>query len=351
MTAARTVRGRMAGVGAGVRSTADMSMRTAAGVLTHNSYRPLMQNFNEKHYVLVGRVSGGIVLIGAVVVSAGFDTIFQMIKFIWEFNAILAAAFWCGIKWRRATRKAAWSSMAVTMLLFALLPISIPGFCPTLRTNDYLLKLTDPKPITPSNARRKSESDNRKERIVQGEQRNQQSLAKGHRTAAIDIGQKITKTIQPPRKSFVWSKGVRQEDGVITGRGLLYIEMVVVDRVFDLSELSYAQSETIRSLSRVFVPFSIMILISLLTRPDDRKMLDRFYMKMRTEANIDREIDKAELEKSYANPQRFKEKLLFPNSNFELFKWDKIDTIGFIISVSMIFVVLGMLYLILHIGA
>ena len=57
------------------------------------------------------------------------------------------------------------------------------------------------------------------------------------------------------------------------------------------------------------------------------------------------------MEKSLAHPDRFRERLLLPNSQFELFKWNRIDTVGFVLSVLTVFGIIGMLYVLLNIGS
>ena len=80
-------------------------------------------------------------------------------------------------------------------------------------------------------------------------------------------------------------------------------------------------------------------------------MLDRFYVKMKTPVLPDHEADQRELEASYANPDRFNNKKLFPNSSWELTKWNKEDTIGFLISVLAALGIFGMLFVVFGIGA
>ena len=86
--------------------------------------------------------------------------------------------------------------------------------------------------------------------------------------------------IQPPRKSVFWSKGIGQYQGQPQGQGLLYLEMVVVDQFVDLSRLPYALVETLRTLIKIILPFSVIIVVSLLTRPDNPAHVDRFYLKI-----------------------------------------------------------------------
>jgi len=335
---------------AALMSSADMMMITASGVLTRNLYRPMFANLSEKHYVFVGRILGGVVLIGAALLASWFDTILQLLKFIWEFNAILAAAFWCGMKWRRTTRIGAWSSMIITMIVFAILPIVLPLLGGSIRNNRYLIKQTDPKPITRTYTAHPMDVDQRNEQIERWAEMTEQEKETTARPERIVVGQTIKKTIVPPKKSVFWSKGIKEVEGHTQGQGLLYVEMIVVDQFVDLAELPYAKVETIRTLLKIFLPFSVIIIVSLLTRTDDKQRLERFYVKMRTPVHVDKNVDQMEMEKSLADPNRFRERLLLPNSQFEIFKWDRIDAIGFVLSVLTVFGIIGMLYLLLNIG-
>ena len=335
---------------AALMSSADMMMITASAGLTRNICRYIWPDLDEKQYVLLGRILGGVVLIGAGLLACWFDTILQLLKFIWEFNAILAAAFWCGMKWKRANRTGAWSSMIVTMLVFAALPMLL-GLIPGVQQNEYLIKQTDPNPVTRTYAARHFDVNQRQEEIEAWDRDHVTGSAQGQRPTALKANDPIAKTIQPPRKSVFWSKGVREYDGVVQGQGMLYIDMVGIDQFVDLSQQPYALVETIRTLIRLILPFSAIIIVSLLTRPDDAQRIARFYAKMRTPVLVDRLKDQQELEQSLANPERYRERLLFPNSQFELFKWNRVDTIGFVVSVAVVFGIIGMLHFLLHVGS
>ncbi|MBN1817405.1 MAG: sodium:solute symporter family protein [Sedimentisphaerales bacterium] len=335
---------------AALMSSADMMMITASGVLTRNLYRPLLPYFEERHYVRVGRILGGVVLIGAAVFACWFSTVLQLLKMIWEFNAILAAAFWCGMKWRRTTRIGAWSSMLVTSLLFVLIPALGPWLFPSLRTSTTLLKQTDPAPITRTYQAQQMDVEQRQKEIEQWDEKHKQGSTLGSRPQQILLGQTMDKIIQPPRKSIFWSKGIEIRDGQPQGQGWLYIELVLVDQCKDLSTLPYAMVETIRTLIRLLLPFAIIIVVSLLTRPENKESLDRFYVKMRTPVRVDKELDREEMARSLAYPIRFQERLLFPHSQFEFFKWDRIDIYGFALSALTVLGIIGMLYSLLHLG-
>jgi len=65
--------------------------------------------------------------------------------------------------------------------------------------------------------------------------------------------------------------------------GMLKVESVTRQWLgFDLSHNIYALNETYTVLSRIFIPFAILILASFVTRPEDELRLARFYGKMRT---------------------------------------------------------------------
>ena len=78
-----------------------------------------------------------------------------------------------------------------------------------------------------------------------------------------------------------------------------------------------------------------MIVVSLVTRPDPDSVLNSFYAKMRTEVVPgDPAADAEEVQRSLDDPHRYDHKLLLPGSSFELYKWNRIDWIGFILSVA-----------------
>jgi hypothetical protein len=288
-----------------------------------------------------------VILVGSAVLAMWFDTILQMLKFVWEFNAILAAAFWCGIKWRGANRHGAWASMATALLLFALLPACAPVLAPSLRTNEALLKRTEPAPVTHTYRASRKDVRDREAEIERWRNAGQA----GERPGPIATGDPVTRTFQPPRKAIFWSKGIQPVEGRPQGEGLLYLDMVLVDRVTDLARYPYAVIETIRVCIRIVLPFAVLILVSLLTPSDGEQLLHRFFMKMRTPVRLDRAEDARQVELSLADPARHRDRLLLPNTRLEYFRWTREDAIGFALSVLTVFAIIGLLYLILGIGA
>ena len=115
------------------------------------------------------------------------------------------------------------------------------------------------------------------------------------------------------------------------GRGNLKVELIALDLMgWDLSKNSYSLNETLLMLLRIIVPFGSLMVVSLLTSPEDQDRLNRFYVKMKTRVNADPEIDALEMAKSYADPHRFDDRKLLPGTNWEFRKWDAEDLRGVI---------------------
>ena len=132
---------------------------------------------------------------------------------------------------------------------------------------------------------------------------------------------------------------------------MLNIELVLLDKLgFDLAKNSYAFNETIGYISRLIVPFALLIIISILTRPDDKKRLDRFYVKMKTTVIPNREADDKEMAISYENPHRFDHLKMFPNSNWEFCKYDKTDIKGMLWTLAGCAGLVLFLYVVVNMG-
>lgn len=336
---------------AALMSTADCLMITCSGLLTHNLYRPLISGRSEQHYIFVGRIIGGLVIIGGAWIAIQFDTILQILKFMWEVNVMVAASFWLGMKWRRATRVAAWFSIVSTAVLFYVVPLIIPNAIPASRSNEYLLKTTDPAPIVRVYTARQMDVENRKSQIEEWLTLNARGLTDKPKPVPLTAGTEFEKTYQIPKKYIFWTKGASETDGLLEGKGMLSLELVLLDRMgFDLAKNPHALNETIRILIRTFLPFVIFIAIALMTKRDDKKMLDRFFVKMKTPVMTDPQADIKEMELSYANPHRFDHKKIFPNSDWEFDKWNKVDITGFLISVGGVGVVVVVLTVLVSLG-
>ncbi|MCD4830391.1 MAG: sodium:solute symporter family protein [Anaerohalosphaeraceae bacterium] len=337
---------------AALMSTADCLMITCSSLLTHNLYMPSIPGRSEKHYVFVGRIIGGLVVIGGALIATQFDSILQILKFMWEINVMVAASFWLGMKWRRATRKAAWASIVTTAVLFFVLPLIVPVLVPSLRTNDALLETTHPAPVVRTYTAHQMDVDVRMVEIEKWDRLNTAGMAETIRPVVLRVGDEFTRTYKLPVKSIFWTKGVKANgQKQRQGYGMLSLELLLIDKLGgNLSANPYALNETIRIATRTTVPFIVLVIVSFLTKRDDKKMLDRFFVKMKTRVSRDHDTDAREMQLSYANPDRFNDRKLFPNSDWEFDKWTREDAVGFTLSVVTVFVVIGFLMLLIGVG-
>ncbi len=339
---------------AALMSTADMMMITASGLLTSSFYHPYFGGKSERHYVTMGRLLGAVVVIGAALITLVNDSLFGQLKLLWEFGMIYAAGFWMGILWRRTNRKAVWSSILISLLLFFVLPVILPTIFSNLRYNEKLLLQTDPQTVTRTYTATIADVEMREQDILSWDALSEVGRTRRPRPEPLVEGKQFEKDYKLPRKAIFWTKGIAiDENGNSYGSGLLSLELVFYQALgFDLRNNSYSLNETIRVLTRTIIPFLIIILVSFLYTHthEERKVLDRFYVKMKTPVKEDKEEDKIEMEESYRNPHRFDHLLLFPKTEWQFTRWDRTDSWGFFFSVLMVIGILLFLYFAVNLG-
>jgi SSS family solute:Na+ symporter len=337
---------------AALMSTADCLMITGSSLITHNIYRSLICNRSEKHYILVGRIAGAVVVIGGALIATQYDTILQQLKLWWELNVMVAAAFWLGMKWCRATRPAAWCSIGLTSVLFFILPVLVPAVMPSLKSSESFLKQTRSRQVVRRYTAGQMEAQQRQQEIEQWKINSPHASDDLTMPQPLQVGQAYEKTFILPSQPIFWTKGIKADpQGNRYGSGMLNLELVLLDKMgFDLQKNPYALNETIRILVRTLTPFAVLIAVSFLTRRDDKAMLDRFYVKMKTAVHTDPQEDARQMELSYANPDRFNDCKLFGQSDWEFDTWDKTDTIGFVVSAVVAVLVVLFLMGLLAIG-
>ena len=59
--------------------------------------------------------------------------VFQQLQLTWIVLVPIAAPFWIGMYWRRATTAAAWTTIAFCALAFFIVPWFAPTLAPSLR--------------------------------------------------------------------------------------------------------------------------------------------------------------------------------------------------------------------------
>ena len=103
---------------AAVMSTCDSFMVASAGLFTENIYRKVMVGKPDKHYVLVGRISSGLLVFIGVLFAFSLESVVEGLEIFWKVSAMMGIAFWVALFWRGATVAGAWAG---TLASFATL--------------------------------------------------------------------------------------------------------------------------------------------------------------------------------------------------------------------------------------
>ena len=292
---------------AALMSSVDCYMLVCSALVVRNIYVPYGNpNATEQECLRLGRITGAIVVLGAVMVSVTMLDMFKQLELTWIVPMTFAALFWLGMYWRRATTKAGWITIVFCLLSFFVLPRAIPAVAPELRANEAFLAVNSPE-----------------------------GAAGG--------------------QSIYWTGGLKEneeEGGAQFGQGSFRFDMVIYDKLLglDLTQYRKAALKTLEFPFKIIAPFLVMIIASLLTQPNSKKALDRLYVKMKTPVDPDPEGDAREIDVSYARPDRFNDRKLFPGSNWEFERPTKMDFWGFVGCFVICFAIIGMVLWVARIG-
>lgn len=366
---------------AAMMSSADAYMIVTAGLVTRNVYAAFINpDADEKTYVLVGRISGLFIIVGAALVAITMADVFGQFKFAVELPILFAAPFWMGMFWRRTTRTAVWLTILFSLTAFFVLPALLPRLAPALREQATFNAATHL--ITKTTTRTATAADvARYEAWLQvaedaQAQNNVALLAKlGAAPPQADIGEPIEVVTTSGGRPVFWSESlesvgdtqletvaeyeqsqthvlVQREVGRFIGRGDFNLDFLLYSVIgIDLSSVSKATLETLRLPPRVLTPFLVLIVVSLITPRNSSTALDRYYAKMKTEVDPDPVKDLQRLELSYANPRRFEEQRMFPGTDWEMLRPRAKDVIGVLVSIVVCGVIIGLAVFLAGIGA
>ncbi|MCP5535740.1 MAG: sodium:solute symporter family protein [Akkermansiaceae bacterium] len=336
---------------AALMSTADALMLTTSSLLTNNVYRLFRPDKEDRHYLMVGRFFCGFYIVGGIAIAMYSEGIMAMFKYMVLFNAVVAAAIWMGLLWRRANAKAAWCSMVLTFLMILVLPVLVP-LVPGLRYNETLLMQT--QPIVASSTYVATEGDVRRRLSDIEEWQKMHAVGKsvGSEPKALKLGDTFEDSYEIPAESIFWTSLVKDGQGRVMGEGFLNVELLALHGLgVDLSENTPSLNKTIAISLKMIVPFGAMFIVGLLTRPQDKRHLDVFYAKLRTPVSSNHDEDAERMRLTTEDPSRYDDRKLFKNSNWELRKWDWDDWRGIIYAAASIAGIIGLLWGMLHIGA
>lgn len=366
---------------AAMMSSADAYMIVTSALVTRNVYAAFIDpNASEATYVKVGRLTGLIIIIGASLVALTMADVFGQFKLAVELPIVFAAPFWVGMYWRRSNRTAVWLTVFFSLLVFFILPYVLPAAMPSLRTDPkYTVSTyTTTKTITrEATAADVALHDAWVSARQDAEENGKDDLLKklGPEPPRAEVGEPIEVVLKSGGQPIFWSslkslddaqnmetvsetsEGnvktlVQKQTGSYEGEGPLRLDFIGYALLgVDLSSASKATIETLRLPPRVITPFVVLILLSFVTPRNEKSALDRYYAKMNTEVHPDPDQDKAKLAAAYANPEQYESIRLFPKTNLEFVRPRSKDIVGFVGSILVCGVVIGLLAWLAGIGA
>lgn len=112
---------------ASVMSSCDAFMVSSSGLFTQNLYRRwIVKDKSDDHYVRAGRIASVVIVAGGLTFAFLVGSVPAGLVWFFKLQALMGAAFWLGLFWRRATVAGAWAGTLAAFV--ALIATSLPGF-------------------------------------------------------------------------------------------------------------------------------------------------------------------------------------------------------------------------------
>ena len=339
---------------AALMSTVDCFMIVCAALVVRNIYHPYIKpDASEAESLRLARIIGALVVAGSVALSLTIYDMFANLQLTWIVPMLFAAVFWVGMYWRRATTSAAWITFTFCLLFFLVLPIAVPKLSPGLANSpaytrtSHVIESTLTRTALPLDVSR-GKASAAGEPMTETKRRG--GVALFWTGSVKPIGDEKLKEIDR-RKVPGGEEVVYEYDCELKGSGRLRLDMLIIDKLgLNLASMDKAAIKTLDLPFATVVPFIVMILASLVTKPNSKEALDRLYVKMKTPVDPDPAGDRAAMEKSYAQPDRFDERKLFPGSSLEFQRPTAQDFWGFAVCFAICFGIIGLAILVSGIG-
>jgi len=324
----------LVGVLAANMSSMDALAVSNSALFVRNIYQPLVTDRTDRHYVGVGRIVIGVILLGGVFTAIWADNLLNLFKYFISLPAVFGGAIWLGLVWRRLTKTAVIAQVVIAFTVYAVSPNVFPAI-PAVRTHEAFLAQTTPREVM----------------VVTGAL--EEDVAEGRATR---VGEAIEKSHLIPGTGIFFENVVRidpdEPSSPLEGQGRFQAEIWILSWFgIDLSGWSKAQLEATRFLFDALFPFLLLFGLSFFTRPVSKEKLDRFFGKLHTPVQPTESEDAAMVEKAAHQPEMFEGKKIWPGSQWEILKPGWIDVVGFGGSCAMVLVVLWVLWTMAGLGA
>ena len=311
---------------AAIMSSADVFMVSGSALFTLNIYKPLRGESSEEHFVVIGRVTSIIIIVGATLLALRLNNVLELLKYTWTLPVIFGSVFWMSILWRRVTLKAAWATVVFSLIFTIVLPNIMSRIDPIATDKNFLLE------TYPSSATVRVGAD---------------SLDVGKGLAS-EVGQLIEKKVEIKAVPVFFSEKVslKNDDGE-RGIGRFRHQVWLLSLTgIDVRRFGKSALDAAVFILDATLPFVVLIIVSLLTRPVDSKKLDCFFARVHTPVQRTPEQDALALKRAEADPSIFEKRKFFPGTGLEIMKPEKIDILGFGIAVLVAVGIAGLAFIV-----
>ncbi|RRJ98105.1 sodium:solute symporter family protein [Opitutaceae bacterium TAV4] len=124
----------LASMMAAMMSTCDALMVAASALFTQNLYKPLRPHRSAKHYLAVVRISGVVIVTGAVSIAYLLPGFIAGVEIYWKLSSIIGLALLMGLIWRGLTPAGAWATTlgayGTWLLLYYSPAVALIARCP-----------------------------------------------------------------------------------------------------------------------------------------------------------------------------------------------------------------------------
>jgi SSS family solute:Na+ symporter len=278
----------LAGVLAGTMSTLAAKALAISSLFVRNVYRQIWPGITQEQGVFFARCTIVAVLVLGTVSAWLMRDFFSIVNLVLTVNLPFGAAVLLTFFWRRLTAPAVWWCVVLTALVVLVVPWTASQV-PALRSHPALTRM---------------------------------SVAANTPPSPVFFNKVVRERPDDPASPLVAAAGLNR----------LNFECWVLSQVgVEVDALTKTQRVTLQFFFDGLFPFVVLIIASLLTRPTDPQRVAQFYGRMKTPVGDTPELEAAALAATQASPSRFDHTKLLPASNWEFCKWDRVDTIGFLI--------------------
>ena len=295
-----------------------------SALVVKNLYEPIFPGRKERHYMLVARISVPVILGLGILVALWMGNAISLFKFMLAITVTWGAPILLIFQWRRLTRMAVVVQVIATMLVIGVIPYVISSVPAVSQSAAFTVMTAEQIRVVQTPATAKDVEAGRAKQV--GE-----IVSKERRTEAVPI--------------FFEDGVVRKDPSDLNspkaGIGRFNIEVYLLSLVgVPVKNFTPPMVMAVRFFVDALFPILLLIVVSYLTQRDDPAKLARFYARLKTPVGATPEADDAAVAASEADPTRFNHTKLFPKSDWEFTKWDKLDALGFLACCAFVGVVL-----------